>query len=123
MFFEDFVVFGVAPSAEGIQQCIEVGRDPPGLPLEVEPDMGGGEDARHLQVDLVVSTAVLDEVEVSRGVRLSSDPVIDPGGAPQIAGDNVSKELELRDVEMLEVGRGRAGDIFVIGEVEDTNAG
>ena len=121
--FKDFSIFGVAPSSEGVRQDVKVGADPLGLPLEVEPDLGGGKMARHLQADLVAGATVLEKVEAGRGIRLSSDHMDGPGGAPEVAGDDMGEKLEVCDIKVLEMGRGRASDIFIVGKVEYANAG
>ena len=100
------VVFRVAPAAESVREYVEVGRDPLCLPLEVVPDLGRGEMAGHLKADLMTGLSILEEIEAGGRVGLSSDLVPGPAGAPDIAGQNVGEELEVRDVEVAEVGGG-----------------
>ena len=82
--FEDFLVFGVAPSAEGIRKNVKMGGNPFGLPFEVKADLGGGEMTGHFEPDLVARAAVLEEIEAGRGICFSGDPVVGPGGAPEV---------------------------------------
>ena len=119
---ENPVIFGVTPSAEGVGEHVEVGGDPLGLPLEVAADLGGGEMPGHFEPDLVAGAAVLEEVEAGRGVGFSGDPVVGPGGAPEVAGHDMSEELEIGDVEVLEIWGGWAGDKFSGREIENADA-
>ena len=79
--------------------------------------------AGHFQPDLVVGAAVLEEIETGRGVCFNGESVVGPGGAPEVASDDMGEEFQVGNIEVLEVGRGRASDKFVVGEIEDANAG
>ena len=119
---EDLAVLGVTPPTERVGEYVEVGGDPFRLPLEPELDLRRCEVARHLQTDLVASTAVLEQVKTCRRIGFPGDLLTIPGWAPEVSGNDVGEKLEVCDVELLEVGRGTAGNKFIDLKVEDSNA-
>ena len=113
---EHFVELRVPPSAESVGKNIEVGRNPFGFPLEVVPNLCCSEVLGHLQTVLVPSSSVLKEVEACGRVCFPG-----PAGAPDIPGEDVGQQLEIRNDPVLEFGQGGAGNIFVSGKVENTD--
>ena len=120
---EDLAVFGFTPATERVREYVEVGGDPFRLPLEPKLDLRCCEVARHLQPDLVAGAAVLEQVKTSRRISFPGDLLTIPGWAPEIPCDDMGEELEVCDVEVLEVGRGTAGDVFICREVENAESG
>ena len=118
---EHFVEFRVSPSAEGVRKNIEVGRNPFCFPLEVVPNLCCSEVSGHLQAILVPSSSVLKEVEACGRVCFSGDHVAGPAGAPDVPGEDVGQQFEVRDDPVLEFGWGGAGNKFLNGEVENSD--
>ena len=121
MFFEDPVIFWVAPPAKSIRQNIKVGGNPLRVPFKIIFDLQGGKMAGHLETDLVTSSAVLEEIKTCRGVSFPGDLMAVPRGAPEVTGHDVSEELEVGDGEGLEVRRRGTGDKFIVGKIENAN--
>ena len=65
----------------------------------------------------------MEQVKTCRRIGFTSDLMVVPGQAPEVSSDDVSQQLEISDVEVLEVGGRAAGDILVGGEVEYADAG
>ena len=118
---EDLAVFGLAVAAERVGENIEVGGDPLGSPLEAVRDLRRRKMPGHFQPNLVTSTAILEQVKTCGRICFTSDLMFDPGRAPEISSDDVGQQFQVGDVEVLEVGGRAAGDVFIIGKVENSN--
>ena len=112
---ENLVEFRVPPSAESVGKNIEVGGDPFSFPLEIIPNLCCSEVAGHFQTILVPSSSVLKKVETRGRVGFPGDHVAGPAGAPDVPGEDMGQQLEIRDDPVLKEGRGGAGNVFVSG--------
>ena len=101
---EDLAILGLAVAAECVGENVEVCRDPLSFPLKPVFDLRRGKMPRHFQPNLVASAAVLKQVKTCRRIGFTSDLMVVPGRAPEVSSDDVSQQLEISDVEVLEVG-------------------
>ena len=116
------VFFGTGPS-EGVGQPVIRSADPDRLCPVVVFDLMRGVESRHPQPVIVCRSSVLDQEEATLRVCVNPNVLVNHLRSPNPRHQEVAKEFQIRDMQVVEVGRRGHRDIIIDAVVICPNTG
>ena len=115
---EDLLVLDRPKPRRGIRKNVDMCADPFGNPHELELDLTSCHEPSHLKSQFVPCSTIREQKERDAVVCLPEDLLVLPRAAPDVTRDHMTQSLEVTNVEVDELLRGRSTPVFVSVEVE-----